>query len=399
MIRGRWTPPLFGVAGFALALQLSQGIAQERGTEGLPPEAVLEVSEEHTTAVLPEMDPHWVYVLDPVFPHLIASKIYVVDGDGPRILGMMNTGYVPNLAVAPDRNTLFVAETYYARGTRGARTDVITYYDPRTLEPTGETVLPRGRFLVVPKKPNLALTTDGRYLLSFNMEPATTVSVVDVRERRYVGDIEVPGCALVFPTGPTSFSMLCPDGSLVHVRFDPEGGEPEIVDGEPFFDSEADPVFEHAAVSRTDGRVFFVSYEGRVYEGALQPEGLDIVASWSLVNEEDRAQGWRPGGWQLLAYHAPSDRLFVLMHRGGPWTHKQPGEEVWVFDANTRRRLARVPLAHPALSLAVSQDDSPLLFALSEAASLTVFDAVSFEEKGTLEGLGDSPFLLYVADE
>ncbi len=372
--------------------------AQERGTEGLPKEAVLEVEEEHTTAVLGPASPHWVYVLDPVFPHLIASKVYVVDGDSVRIIGMINTGYVPNIALSPDGSRIYVAETYWSRGTRGERTDVVTYYDGSTLEATGETVLPRGRFLVVPKKPDAALTFGGRYLLSFNMDPATTVSVVDVVEQKYITDIEVPGCSLVYPTGERSFSMLCPDGSLIDVSFEPDG-KATIREQEPFFDSENDPVFEHAVVSEKDRRAFFVSYEGTVYEAKIEDGRMRISGSWSLLSDADRAESWRPGGWQLMAYHAPSDRLFVLMHRGGRWTHKQAGEEVWVFDVNTRERLQRIPLEHHSISLSVSQDEKPLLFALSEAASLTVIDLGSGEVKGVLEGLGDSPFLTYVVGE
>ncbi len=389
---------LVGTILVGLAWGAAGAAAQERGTEGLPSEAVLEVTEEHTTAVLPEMGPHWVFVLDPVFPHLIAAKVYILDGDSLRYLGMLNTGYVPNMAISPDHRTIYSAETYYSRGTRGKRTDIVAYYDARTLEPVAETVLPEGRFLVVPKKPNLALTPDGRYLLSYNMAPGTSVSVVDVVARRYVTDIEVPGCGLVFPTGNTSFSMLCPDGSFVHVRFD-SAGNAEVRPGAPFFDPEEDPVFEHGVVSHRDRRAFFVSYEGLVYEAEVSDAGLRIAGKWSLLGEEDRAENWRPGGWQLLAYHAASDRLFVLMHRGGKWTHKQAGEEVWVFDANSHERVARVPLEHHAISVSVSQDDAPLLFTLSEEASLSVFDATSFEPRGTVEGLGDSPFLLYVADE
>ena len=386
------------LAAGMLVVGVPSSRAQERGTEGLPEEAVLDVAEEHGTAVLPEASPHWLYVLDPVFPHLVASKVYVIDGDNLRFLGMLNTGYVPNMALAPDRSEIYVAETYYSRGTRGERTDVVTFYDAKTLEPTGEVELPRGRFLVVPKKPNAVTTPDGRYLLSFNMEPATSVDIVDLEKKAYVGDIEVPGCSLIFPTGNRSFSMLCPDGSLVDVSFD-ESGAAEIRDNEPFFDSEADPVFEHAVVSASNERAFFLSYEGVVYEAALGADGMRITGDWSLLTEEDRAEKWRPGGWQLMAYHAGTDRLFVLMHEGDRWTHKEAGEEVWVFDVGERKRVARVPLEHPAISVSVSQDDQPLLFTLSEAASVSVFDATDYSPKGTIEGVGDSPFLMYVQGE
>ena len=118
---------------------------------------------------------------------------------------------------------------------------------------------------------------------------------------------------------------------------------------------------------------------------------------WKLQGEGEA--GWRPGGWQNAAYHAPSNRLFVLMHEGGPWTHKQAGTEVWAFDAASGKRLQKVALEHPSISLAVTTDDQPLMFALTEVASLQVFDGTSYAHKGTKEGVGISPFVLYTPGE
>ena len=49
--------------------------------------------------------------------------------------------------------------------------------------------------------------------------------------------------------------------------------------------------------------------------------------------------------------------------------------------------------------MTVSQDDQPLLFALTETAMMQVYDATSFEHKGTKEGIGISPYLLYTFGE
>ena len=109
---------------------------------------------------------------------------------------LCTTGYTANLALSHDKSAFYVGETYWSRGSRGDRVDVVTTYDAKTLFPTGEVILPNGRFLVVPKKNNLQLTTDGRYLLSFNMDPGFGLSVVDLQEKRYVGEIETGGGAL-----------------------------------------------------------------------------------------------------------------------------------------------------------------------------------------------------------
>ena len=372
-------------------------------TAQVPDEAALPTQEDHPTLTLPEPEPHWAYILEPVFPHLIASKLWILDGDTLQFKGMANAGYTANLVLSHDRSAFYFTETFWSRGTRGDRVDVVTSYDTRTLEPTGEVILPEGRFLVVPKKHNAQLTTDGRYLLSFNMDPAMSLSVVDVRERRYVGEIESGGCSLAYPTGPTSVAMLCPDGSFTHITFDASGdtfdanGDVTVENGAPFFDSENDPVFEHAAMHRPSRKAFFISYDGWVYPVDL--DGMPEVGErWRLQGQGDD-EAWRPGGWQLAAYHAPSDRLFVLMHQGGRWTHKQAGEEVWVFDVARKQRVQRVPLEHHSHSMTITNDDRPLLFALTESAALQVYDATTYEHKGTKEGIGISPYLLYTFGE
>jgi len=362
----------------------------------VPEGAKLPVAEEHTTVTLPPPDNHRVYVLDPVFPHLIAGKVYIVDGDAREVVGTLNAGYVPNMVLGRDREKLYLAETFWSRGTRGERTDVVTTFDARTLEPQGEVELPQGRFLVVTKKWDAMTTADGRFLLSYNMDPATSVSVVDLQANTYVGEIETPGCALIYPMGPRRFAMLCADGSLLTVTFDESAGA-TLERGDPFFDAQNDPVFEHAAVSTTAKTTYFLSYEGNVYPTDMSGERPQVGEAWSLLSEADKADNWRPGGWMPVTYHAPSDRLFVLMHQGERWTHKHGGGEVWVYDASEHKRLKRIELEEPAASVIVTSDEKPLLYALTETASLSVFDvADGYEHTGTVDQLGDSPLVLYV---
>ena len=384
-----------GLVGIASTLLLVAGGAAHAQ---LPADAQLRGAEEHTVATLPPPDPNRLYVVDPVFPHLIAAKVYIVDGDKQQVLGMLNAGYTPNMAVAPGHGELYVAETYWSRGTRGTRTDVVTFYDPRTLLPGGEVILPNGRFLVVTKKQDADLTTDGRYLLSFNMAPRTTVSVVDVKARRYVGEIETPGCALLFPSGPTRFSSICTDGALLTATFDATG-KATARRSRPFFDPKADPIFEHAGFSKSQGRIYFVSYEGMVHPVDLSGGDPVFGAPWSLLAEADKQEQWRPGGWQVAALHRDKNRLLVLMHKGPRWTHKQAGEEVWVFDVATRRRVGRIHLEHHGISVAVSQDARAKVYTLSEKQSLSIFELDSARALGLMEGFGEFPMVMYVGGE
>ena len=77
---------------------------------------------------------HWVWVNDFVFPHMADGMAYLVDGDSGRYLGTLSTGYsFAHVLLARDGKLIYSPETYFARGTRGTRTDVVTLYDSGTL--------------------------------------------------------------------------------------------------------------------------------------------------------------------------------------------------------------------------------------------------------------------------
>ncbi len=390
---------LSAASGMVLAVLVpGQTVVAQQTIEALPEEARLEVVEEWGVNVLPEASPRWVYVLDVAFDNLIASRINIYDSDTGRFLGVVHSGFVPNLLLAPDKSELYVDETYYSRGTQGDRIDVLSIYDAKTLERTGEVILPEGRALLVSKLPAAALSPDGRFVLSYNMAPATSVSLVDIEARKYVGEIESPGCALVYPTGERSFSMLCPDGSLVDIAYDESGGA-EVFQNEPFFDSETDPVFSHGAIDIAGGRGFFVSYDGVLYEIGIENGRTALADQWSILSAADAEEGWRPGGWQLLDYQPALRRVFVLMHKGPKWSHKWPGEEVWVLDPDRNERVARFALEEPAISLMLTRESEPVLLTLTDTGTLGVLDPATGEQKRRIEGTGLTPFLLHAYAE
>lgn len=345
----------------------------------LPPET-------HTTANLPPWQPHWVFVIDTNFPYLVANKATLLDGNAMSVRGMISMGYLAHIEIAPDAREIYVAETFYSRLTRGERTDVVTIYDAKTLLPSGEVVIPPKRFLGVTKRNTTGLTADGQFLLVYNLAPGNSVSVVDLKKRRFVGEFETPGCAFVYPTGPRRFVMICADGSLLGVNLDNEGRVRSTTRTERIFDPEKDPVFEHVAL--LGSKLLLVSYKGRVYEvdGAMTPPRL--VRSFELPRE-----GFRPGGWQLVAAH-PNGFLYILVHRGGDWTHKNPGEEVWVINLREAKRVDRISLVAPASSIYVTQDPRPLLLALSGSGFVQVYGAFSGRYLGKIDQVGVSPLVM-----
>jgi methylamine dehydrogenase heavy chain len=330
---------------------------------------------EPVVAVLPSPpSKHWVWANDIVFSHMADGLAHLVDGDTGRYLGTLSTGYSFSHVVLPrDGKLIYAPETYFSRGTRGTRTDVVTIYDAATLKVQGEVQIPPKRSSSVPAPGNAGLTDDDRFLLVYNFNPAQSVSIVDMAGRAFVEEIETPGCALAFPAGPRRFFSICADGGFLNVELDDTGHTKTQARTEPMFDAAQDPVAERPV--RAGDRWYFVSHGGRVYEMRVGKTGIEGSEHWWLTTAAERTQGWRPGGVQQVAVHAGQKRLYVIMGQGGRDTRKDPGRAIWVYDLTTHRRIQKIHTAHPVGSIKLSDDDHPLLYGMSaERSGLDVYD-------------------------
>lgn len=365
-----------------ISLPLS-GLAEIK-SEGMPKSIVLPA----------KPNPHWVWVSDIVFHHMADGKAYLIDGDSGQFLGMLSTGMAfIGLVLPSDYAQIYAPETYFSRGTRGKRTDVITFYDPRELAPTGEVIIPPKRFAAMPTLNYSALTDDNRFLIVFNFTPAQSVSIIDLKQRRLVGETETAGCSLVLPSGARRFLMLCGDGSLLTVNLNNKGEVINKQRNQPFFDPNTDWVTEKAV--RWGDRWIFVSFNGNVYPVDASGDKPMPDKSWSLFNPAERKESWRPGGIQHLAVHAASGKLFALVHQGGDGTHKDPGQDVWVYDLKTQQQLQKIKLKQPATSIQVSKDNAPLLFSIFIGNPvLDVYAATSGKHLRSINEVGFTPTLL-----
>ena len=318
--------------------------------------------------------------------YLAAERIELLDTAAPapnNVRGALGASVVANLLQATVRPEAYVAETFFARGTRGARTDVITVYDQKTLASVGEVVLPgakRGLFVI---QPNAFQFTDHERLgLVFNFTPASSVAVVDLAARRYLGEVAIPGCALIYPTGPRGFSTLCASGTLLSVQMDADGKVVGQSETKPFNDIDNDALFSVPAV--ISGTSYFVSFKGRVQPIDLSGAEPKLLAPWSLVTPDEAKANWRPSGWQLTA-GGPDGRLYVIMRPDGhEGTHKEGGDQVWVFDVDRRVKVATIKLKSPCQSIAVSGGARPMLLATGIGATLDRFDVATGAPAGSV---------------
>nr|UXE46211.1 aralkylamine dehydrogenase heavy chain [uncultured bacterium] len=367
----------------AIAMLLSAGVRFARAQ--LP-------ADQMTTLTLPDPKPNWVYILDSS-PVNMVEKIWIIDGDTRKLMGTVFGGYEANFEISPDHREMYMIDTWYSRGWRGDRTDEVTIFDAHTTNVIGEISLPPKRLLIVSKRDTTSLTPDGRFLLIANMTPATSVSVVNLKERKFLGEIETPGCAQVIATGSRQFFSMCADGSMLTVQFDDSGKATARKQSKSLFDPNKDPMFDQPAI--VGNKAFFVSYHGAVLPVDFSGPEAAAQPGWSVLDSTDVAQKWRPGGWQTVTYNSKSGLLYVLMHQGGEWTHKQFGTEVWVFNAQTHARTQRIKLKTAGYSIMVSNADKPILFDMSLLPSkLETYSAPDGKLLGTYDDIG-TPFLLY----
>lgn len=385
----------------------------------LRPEALGQVERlpEHTS-------PRWIWAVD-----LVLERVSLVDVEHSRYLGSVPGGYGTFLPLFSRRRPeVYIPATYYSRRTRGERTDVLEIYDRRTLAFVNEIPLPPKRALNRISLNHAALSDDERFAAIFNWTTGTSLSIVDLEQRRFTAEIETPGCSLAFAGGPRRFFSLCPNGALFLLQLDDNGQEAARSLSEPFFDPRKDPVTEKAV--RIGSVWYFVSFEGVVHPVDVSSDPPRFLPTWEIVSADERKANWRTGGSQHLAAHEQSKRLFVLMHQGGPDTHKEPGTEVWVFDTATQKRMARIPLRFPGLTIygfavepdtswpwgsgtlfrwaldrffpaavtaiAVTPDDSPYLVTTSEfVGALALYDAADGRFLKRVQPVGWTTDLLF----
>ncbi|MDE0911415.1 MAG: amine dehydrogenase large subunit [Myxococcota bacterium] len=389
------------------------------GLSASPPDVrananVIDPEEIGHVATLSAPAPHWVWVPDRLLQH---SLLY--DGDSGSVLGMLDS---PSMLtprppiLSRKRSEFYSVDLDYDRGRRGTRIDYVSIYDIETLLPVGEITLPLKSAESNTGQGHVAMLDGEKFLLVFSQFPQSMTSVVDLEARKVVDQIATAGCAGLYPVGPLRFASLCGNGTVLLNVLDNEGRLHERIHSEPFFDVVQDPVF--TVGDRMGASWVFVSFEGSVHQVDFATGKPVARSAWSVLNETDRDEGWRPGGLQHVAVHGASQQLFVVMHQGGAGTHKDAGSELWRFDLNDGSRSGRLEVPNLAAAflgplleiqpdsiantvlhwvvpnpgvhtIVISQDDDPLLFVRNaEMGAVGVIDPNTGEHLRTLKEAG-----------
>ena len=349
-----------------------------------------------SVAMLPAQYPDsWISVQDLFFDSIIDGRASLIDvtADNRQVKGQVPVAQFGTLIPSTTRPEIYVAETFHARQTRGERTDVITIWDKVSLTPKAEIVLPggkRGQFVTL--KNTLQLTNGEKWGLVFNFTPGASVTVVDLVARTVLGDIDIPGCSLVYPTGARGFTSLCADGTMATVQLEATGKLAATVSSKAFNDIDKDAMFmTPAMIGRT---AWFATFAGSIQGLDLSGDVARIGSRFALPAQPDGKPQWRPGGWQVITADA-AGLLYVLMSPAGKeGSHKDGGDEVWVVNPATKALVRRIALANHAISVETTQQARPLLVAARADGALDVYDAATGKLQRTVIGSAHDPMTL-----
>lgn len=378
----------FGLAFRLLVAGLGGAASFGLGVGSVLAQAVIAEAEEPGVNTLEPPKAGWFFVRGPWGSG--GSSIF--DAASGRMLGMVSTSRDSDLAIDPAGRFYYVAETMWTKGNRGTRQDLVSVYDSRTLKLLAEIPTP-GRLIIGGFNTNFVLSDDGRTAYDYNFDPASSVNVIDLTKRRFVRAIELPGCASLIPNPGVGFSALCADGTIATVAM--RGAGHDITRSAEFFDAAADPIFSNVVYDRRRKQAVMLSYTGKVWTATMgaaaqvsAPFSIQEAGGMRSADTRPLDIAWYPGGMQPMALHRPSNTLWVLMHKGEYWSHKEGAEEIWGVDLAAKKVVRRLPVKGHPRNIEITQDDAAMIMVNGMDNNATIIDSRTGEVKHTIENAG-----------
>ncbi|MCX7283481.1 MAG: amine dehydrogenase large subunit [Novosphingobium sp.] len=316
----------------------------------------------------------------------------IFDAGTGKMVGMVSTSRDSDLAIDPDGKFYYVAETMWSKVNRGTRMDFVSVYDSKTLKLVTEIPTP-GRLIIGGFNTNFVLSDDGKTAYDYNFDPASSVNVIDMVKRKFVRAIELPGCASLIPNPGVGFSALCADGTLATVAV--KGASQDITRSAEFFDAAADPIFSNVIYDRKKKMAVMLSYTGLVRTAQIgaapvigMPFSIQEAGGMRAADVKPLDIAWYPGGMQPMALHRATGMLWVLMHKGEYWSHKEGAEEIWGLDLATKKVVKRYPVeGHPS-NIEITQDDAALIMINGMENDARIIDSRTGETKHEIKNAG-----------
>ena len=322
---------------------------------------------------------------------IAGGAAYIFDATTGEMQGLVTmASQSPGVRPSMARKEFYSPASFYSRGVYGERQDLLMVHDFENLSPIAEIEIPQ-KITLLRYRAYTGLMSDGRHLGINNLTPAQSVSIVDVEDREFVGEVSTPGCSLVMPVENNDFLTICGDGTLMLIGLDENGQETNRVRSDKFFELTEDPVYDRPQET-ADGWFLFTN-GGKGFNVTTAGNTININSAFNIVSEEDAAEGWWPGGSELATVHKDLGLLYVTMHQGEQYSHHESGTEVWVFSMAAGHRIARIEFATPVNHLMVTQEDEPLLIVGDDEGGTHVYDALKFTHQRTIEMPGTAMYV------
>ncbi|MDO6694221.1 amine dehydrogenase large subunit [Aliiglaciecola sp. 3_MG-2023] len=364
----------------------------------LPP---LPIEKTGNVEVLPAQYPEsWMFVDEASFTSMFGGKVIILDINEPkqskRIKGTADKNLLGNFAAAKTRPEFYIVESFHSRGSRGPKIDVLAIYDKVTLAPIKEITLEHTRLQSLPRRDAVTLSADEKFLYIANFSPAASFTVVNLDTHEVVDTVGTPGCVLPFPTGKYSVTSLCSNGSLLTTVLDENGIKASQQRVAPFFDTDKTPIFERPA--HIDNIAYFPSFEGDVHAIDLSSEIATYQGKWSLVTEQEKAAGWRPGGLALVDTDEQGLMYVIMNPNGFDGSQTHGGEQIWVFDVKTQSRIATIDAPNWAVSVAATRSKEPMLVVSNGEMNLDIINPRTGKLIKTISDFGNiTPLVIHKA--
>jgi len=317
------------------------------------------------------------------FMAMAGNASYIFDANTGDMHGLVSmASQSPGVRPSMARREFYSPASFYSRGSYGDRTDVLVVHDFENLSPVAEIEIPK-KITLLSYRAYTGMMSDGRHFGINNLTPAQSITIVDVQDREFVGEVSTPGCSLVLPVEDNGFLSICGDGTLMLIRLDANGRETNRVRSEKFFELTEDPIYDRP--QRTNDGWFLFTNGGKGFNVTTSGNTIDISRAFDIVSEEDADENWWPGGNELATLHRDMGLLYVTMHQGERYSHFEPGTEVWVFSMARGHRIARIEFEVPVNQLLVTQEAHPKLIVGDKEGDTHIYDALKFTHERTLE--------------
>jgi methylamine dehydrogenase heavy chain len=353
-----------------------------------PTDVVTPVPIRPSTATPLPLGERSIFVVDPHDGNLM-SDVLVVDPDARRVVRMIPTRYAPEIAISPDGQRLYVADSYSTRVIRGDHHDVVSVYAISNGQLLRDDVDIPDRLiykLFPDGHPFMFLSRDGRRLFVGKYGSpdihASRMAVLDAETFKALAEYPRPDCDLL-PL--LSGELLCV-GS---------GQQPRLVDaltGQTTDIPVSLPaVYTAAVLAPSADRLYLVSTEA---QSPIHLTVADLSIS-SRVTVGNRALSLPPDheiGFNHVAVSGDESQLYIgFVPKTGALAGKGVSDTIWAFDTKSGTRVGVLALTEPAWQVALSADGKQLYTVNPFSQSLSIFDSATFRELSVVRNLGNTP--------